>query len=112
MDLEHTQTLSRWLDGRADRETTCLVDGGLPVSWAELARRSRSLATGLAELGVKQGDRVALWLPNRTAWLAAFLACARLGAIAVAINTRFRSAEVGDLLHRSGAVLLVYWPGY
>lgn len=112
MSHNRAQTLSQWLDARAERTTPCLVDGGANISWAELARRSRRLATGLAELGVKEGDRVGLWLPNRTAWLATFLACARLGAIAVSINTRFRSAEVGDLLRRCGAVVLVYWPGY
>jgi fatty-acyl-CoA synthase len=112
MSHNRAQTLSQWLDARAERTTPCLVDGGANISWAELARRSRRLATGLAELGVKEGDRVGLWLPNRTAWLATFLACARLGAIAVSINTRFRSAEVGALLRRCGAVVLVYWPGY
>ena len=112
MNEEPAQTLSQWLDGRAARDARCLVDGGTEVSWAGLARQSGSRATGLAELGVRHGDRVGLWLPNRTAWLATFLACARLGAIAVSINTRFRSAEVGDLLLRSGAVVLVCWPGY
>ena len=112
MNHPHPQTLSQWLDSRADRETTCLVDAGAAVTWAELAQRSRGLATGFAELGVGAGDRVAVWLPNRTAWLATFFACARLGAIAVSINTRLRSAEVGDLLQRSGARVLVYWPGY
>jgi fatty-acyl-CoA synthase len=50
---------------------------------------------------------VALWLPNGTGYLAAVFACARLGALAVHINTRFRMAEVGNLLRRSRAVALV-----
>ncbi|MGE4239393.1 AMP-binding protein [Ramlibacter sp.] len=115
MDEDRARTLAQWLDARAEGgqgDDRCMVDGGVSLTWAELARRSRSLATGLAGLGVKRGDRVGLWLPNRSAWLATFLACARLGAIAVSINTRFRSAEVGDLLYRSGAGVLVYWPGY
>ena len=58
------------------------------------------------------GDRVALWLPNMPAWLALFFACARLGAIAVSVNTRFRSHEVADIVDRSRARLLVFWPGF
>jgi fatty-acyl-CoA synthase len=40
-------------------------------------------------------------------YLAAIFACARLGALAIHINTRFRISEVGSLLRRSGAVALV-----
>jgi acyl-CoA synthetase (AMP-forming)/AMP-acid ligase II len=40
-------------------------------------------------------------------YLAAIFACARLGALAIHINTRFRTAEVGSLLRRSRAVALV-----
>lgn len=86
--------------------------GGAAVSFAELDRRARRVARGLADLGVGPGDRVALWLPNGPAWLEVFFACARLGAIAVAVNTRFRSAEVGDIVGRSGAKILVLWPGF
>lgn len=50
---------------------------------------------------------MALWLPNSSAYLATIFACARLGALAVHINTRFRSAEVGNLLQRSRAGILV-----
>ena len=105
-------TLSAWLETRADSEEICIDDAGVAVSWSQLARRSRRLAAGLASLGVQRGDRVGLWLPNRTAWLVNFFACAQLGAIVVSINTRYRSAEVGDLLRRSGASVLVCWPGF
>jgi fatty-acyl-CoA synthase len=89
-----------------------VVDEGVPMQRRELRRASQNLARGLTELRIGAGDRVAIWLPNRAAWLTTFFACAQLGAIAVSINTRFRSAEVGDLLRRSGAKLLIYWPGY
>src|SRR5215472_9175608 len=65
------------------------------------------VAAGLRRAGVKPGDRVALWLPNGAGYLAAIFACARLGALAIHINTRFRTAEVGSLLRRSGAIALV-----
>ena len=91
---------------------TCIIEEGEAISWNRFANRVRAVAAGLAAQGVGPGDRVGLWLPNRSAWLVVFFACARLGAIAVSINTRFRSGEVADLLYRSGAKLLVYWPGF
>jgi fatty-acyl-CoA synthase len=74
--------------------------------------RSAELSGGLAALGVGRADRVAVWLPNGPEWLELVFALSRLGAAAVAINTRFRSHEVQDILVRSGARVLVYAPGF
>ncbi|MBE0627444.1 MAG: AMP-binding protein, partial [Burkholderiales bacterium] len=89
-----------------------LLDRDRPLAYAALADESARLAGALRERGVRAGDRVALWLPNVPAWLAVFFACARLGAIAVAVNTRFKSQEIADIVGRSRAKLLCYWPGY
>jgi fatty-acyl-CoA synthase len=82
------------------------------IDYATLAKRSRRVATSLRELGIGRGDRVALYLPNTPAYLVLYLALCRLGAIAVAVNTRFRSSEVQDIVGRSGAKSLVLWPGF
>ena len=93
-------------------DATALVEGGRRITYAGLDAESRRVAQGLLDLGIAEGDRVALWLPNVSAWLACFVACAHVGAIAVAVNTRFRASEVGDILSRSGAKALVVWPGF
>jgi fatty-acyl-CoA synthase len=68
------------------------------------------VAAGLRRAGVGPGARVALWLPNGAGYLAAIFACAQLGALAIHINTRFRMAEVGNLLRRSRPVaMLTEW---
>ena len=89
-----------------------ILYGDLAISFAELDRRSRRVAAALAELGVGAGDRVALWLPNTPAYLVMCFGLARLGAVAVAVNTRFRSVEVADIVGRSGARVLAMWPGF
>ncbi len=89
-----------------------LYDRDRPLAYAALADESARLARALRALGVRPGDRVALWLPNVPAWLALVFACARLGAVAVAVNTRFRSHELADIVARSRAKLLCFWPGY
>lgn len=105
-------TLSAVLGSRPDPSAIACIDRDRPVSFAELADESARVAAALRAHGVGEGDRVAIWLPNATAWLAAFFACARLGAIAVAVNTRFRSAELADIVGRSGARLLLTWPAF
>jgi fatty-acyl-CoA synthase len=93
-------------------DAPAIIDRGATVTYGDLIEASRRAARGLADLGVGAGDRVALWLPNVPAWLVLCLACARLGAIVVCVNTRFRSVEVADLVARSGARVLALWPGF
>ncbi|MBX6367385.1 MAG: AMP-binding protein [Rhodospirillales bacterium] len=103
--------LPELLDRARPSSPALLVDDEV-FTFGRLAEESRRAAQGLAELGVGRGDRVALWLPNLPAWLVLFFACARLGAIAVAVNTRFRAAEVEDIVGRSGAKVLAFAPGF
>lgn len=107
-----TPTLPELLERAAQHGGTMLVHNEVPLSFDEILDESRRVATGLAGLGVRAGDRVAIWLPSTPAWIATFFACARLGAIAVAVNTRFVPRELADILGRSGASVLVYWPGF
>jgi fatty-acyl-CoA synthase len=93
-------------------EATALLHGERTISFAELHEQSLRVAQGLADLGVEPGDRVALWLPNVPAYLLLYFACARLGAIAVAVNTRYRAVEVADIVARSGARVLACAPGF
>src|SRR5258706_5260592 len=105
-------TLPTLLARHVNSVTPALIDRGRPVSFAELADQSRRVAQGLRRLGVQPGDRVALCLPTSPAWLAAFFACAQLGAIAVCVNTRFRSHELADILQRSRSRVLLFWPQF
>lgn len=89
-----------------------LIEDGNIVSFEALEQRSCALAAGLEDRGIAEGSRVALWLPNRSDWLICLFALARLRAIAVAVNTRFRSAEVEDIVGRSRCTALIYEPGF
>lgn len=83
-----------------------------PASWHELHDDTRRLAALLHANGMRAGDRLALWLPSGRVWLQVFLACAHLGVLVVAMNTRFRSHEVGALLARSQCNWLALWPSF
>ncbi|MDH3704022.1 MAG: AMP-binding protein, partial [Alphaproteobacteria bacterium] len=82
------------------------------LTYRAFDQQVRRAAGFLAAQGIGAGDRVAFWLPNTPAYLILYFACGRLGAVAVAVNTRFRAAEVGDIIRRSGARMLVLWPDF
>lgn len=88
------------------------IHGERTISFGEVLDAASRAAQGLADLGVGPGDRVALWLPNVPAYPVLYFACARLGAIAVAVNTRYRAVEVADIVGRSGAKVLACSPGF
>src|SRR5215831_14439964 len=89
-----------------------VLHGERALSFGELLDRAARAAQGLADLGVGPGDRVALWLPNLPAYPVLYFACARLSAIAVAVNTRYRAVEVADIVGRSGAKVLACAPSF
>jgi fatty acid CoA ligase FadD22 len=68
-------------------------------------------ATVLADQGVRPGDRVLLALPDGIAWVTAFLAAARLGAVAVLVNPELPAAEHAFMAGDTDAVLCVTGPG-
>lgn len=102
--------LAGWAEQTPD--APAFLQGDTVLTFAQLAELSRRAAQGLSDLGVVPGDRVALWLPNAPAYPILYFACARLGAIAVAVNTRYRAVEVADIVARSGAKVLACAPGF
>jgi len=88
-----------------DREA--VVCGEERVTFAELDASVDRLASGLHELGVRQGDRVAVCLPNGVDFIRCFLAACRLGALTVPVNVQLTNSEIGFLLADSRPRVLV-----
>ena len=88
-------------------DAPALVIDGRTVSRAQLAAAASAAAKGLAGLGFKRGDVLALWLPNCAGWLQLLFAAARLGVLIVPISTRYKAPEVRHLLTLSRARAIV-----
>ena len=90
-----------------------LTIGG-KLSYKQLDEQVDRMATALYQLGVRQGERVAVMLPNSPHYLIAFFAAARIGAIVVNINPTYTSRELAHQLNDAGAETLVllnlFWP--
>src|SRR6266852_3950298 len=77
------------------------------ITYAQFHREAQRVARGLLALGVKKNDKVALWLPTRPEWLFAQYGCAMIGAVVVALNTRYKAHELRYILRQSDATTLV-----
>ena len=76
-------------------------------TWRQLLDEVEVAAAGLWALGVRRGDRVGIWSPNRAEWLLTQFATARIGALLVNINPAYRLSELEYALNQSGVMLLV-----
>ncbi|MCG8545123.1 MAG: AMP-binding protein [Alphaproteobacteria bacterium] len=88
-----------------DREALVFEDER--YTFAELAQRIDEAAKGLMALGVERGDHVALWLNNSATWMIASFALAKIGAVQVPINTRFRTDDLAYVLGQSDSTMLI-----
>jgi len=88
-----------------DREAIVAADRR--ITYREFLRESERAARGLLALGIAKDDKVALWLPNRPAWLFLQQACAMIGAVLVALNTRYKALELAYILGQSDSTTLI-----
>lgn len=76
-------------------------------TYAELDDATDRIAANLSAAGVRAGDRIGLFFPNCAELVLSYFACFKLGAIAVAMNYRYRQPEARYALEHSGATTLL-----
>ncbi|MGH7818061.1 MAG: AMP-binding protein [Candidatus Binatia bacterium] len=104
------KTIGNALDAAAKQygDKTSFVFHNGEVTYNQLKQTSDLLARGFLSLGIGKGDRVAIWMAGYAEWAYVYFALARLGAIMVPVNTRYRPEEVEYVLNKSKASLLVF----
>jgi long-chain acyl-CoA synthetase len=83
-----------------------LVAGERTVTYQELDELCGQVAGGLHGLGVRPGDRVSLYSPNRWEWVVAYHAALRAGAVVNPINVMLTPEEVAFVLNDCGAAVI------
>nr|WP_231999108.1 AMP-binding protein [Mycobacterium sp. 1081908.1] len=91
----------------AQRDALVDVAAGRRWTYAELLAAVRRLATGLVRAGIRPGDRVGIWAPNRWEWVLVQYATAEIGAILVTINPAYRERELDYALRQSGVAMVI-----
>jgi fatty-acyl-CoA synthase len=101
------QNLRRTARRVGKHEALVVVHQGYRATYAELVDQSETVARGLVARGVRKGDRVGIWSPNRHEWVLVQYATAAIGAILVNINPAYRTHELEYVLNQSGVSFLI-----
>src|SRR5215467_13965234 len=103
------KTIGAALDEAAQRygDKVAMVFQNGEVTYHRLKQTSDLLARGFLSLGIGKGDKVAIWMAGYGEWAYAYFALARIGAVMVPVNTRYRPEEVEYVLNNSKASILI-----
>ena len=104
-----SRTIPDLIDELARRfpEREALVGSGQRYTYRELRAEVRRIARGLAALGVRRGDKVAILMGNRPEWLIADFAITLLGGVMVGVNTWATARELEYVLGHSDTRFLI-----
>lgn len=114
--VTHEYTLGQLLDQTIARcgENDALVypDRDFRLTWYEFGEEVDRLARGLMSLGVKHGEKVALWASNVPHWIVLMFAAAKIGAILLPLNINYKREEIAFALKQSDAENIFIIGGY
>jgi len=85
-----------------------IIDELGTLTFAEVHRRSNGLAHALSDHGIKEGDGVAILCRNHRGFIESTVACSKLGAHALYLNTAFAAPQITDVVEREKPVALIY----
>ncbi len=87
------------------------VPGQSPLTYRDIDHRAACMAGALSGLGVATGDRVAVQIDKSTDSVALYLACLRMGAVFLPLNTAYTSSEVAYFVDDASPTVVVARPG-
>jgi long-chain acyl-CoA synthetase len=85
----------------------CTIFKGAKITYSEMSDLTDRLAAGLAEIGVKKGDRVGLFMPNTPQFVLAYFAILKVGGVVVATNPLYSAREIEHQLNDSGVEIML-----
>src|SRR3954465_15990533 len=98
---------------RVRPDAYALRDSRRRLTWAQLLKWVDALAAELHAAGVKRGQRVSVWLPNRVEAVIVFLACSRNGYVCnPSLHQNYTVGDIVQLLDRIQTAVLFSQPGY
>lgn len=111
IELTLSQLLREKTKANPSQEFMVYADRDLRFTYAQFDKRVDDLACGLYAIGVRKGDNVGIWATNVPDWLTYMFACARLGAVAVTVNTSYKLHELEYLVKQADLTTLCLTDG-
>ncbi len=96
-------------EGMAEKypRNTAVVFLGEKFSYLRLNELANRFAAGLSHLGVKQGDRVVIYISNCIQWVVAFLGIQKIGAVVMPVSPIYTSHEIEYMIRDAGAETII-----
>jgi acyl-CoA synthetase (AMP-forming)/AMP-acid ligase II len=110
-DISLSKLLREKTAENPNQEFMVYSDRDLRFSYAQFDKRVDDMAAGLYAIGVRKGDNVGIWATNVPDWLTYMFACARLGAVAVTVNTSYKLHELEYLVRQADLTTLCLTDG-
>jgi long-chain acyl-CoA synthetase len=88
-------------------DSPCTIFKGATLSYKEINQLVDRLTAGLAEIGIKKGDRVGIFMPNTPQFVIAYFAILKLGGIVVATNPLYTSREIEHQVNDAGIEVML-----
>jgi fatty-acyl-CoA synthase len=101
------ENLRRTVERHGESEALVVPHQEYRATYRQLWEQVSLVSRGLIVRGVRRGDRVGIWAPNRFEWVVVQYATARIGAILVNINPAYRTSELEYALRQSGISFLL-----
>jgi acyl-CoA synthetase (AMP-forming)/AMP-acid ligase II len=89
-------------------DRAAIVDERGTLTFEEVHRRTNALAHEMRAAGIREGDGVAIMCRNHRGFIEATVACSKLGASALYLNTAFAGPQITDVMRREDPAGLVY----
>ncbi|NLL45484.1 MAG: AMP-binding protein [Clostridiales bacterium] len=112
IDLTFPQVLDRMVEEFPNQYAFRYTTLDYTRTYAEFRDDVDTFARSLIALGVKPGDKVAIWATNVPQWFITFWAATKIGAVLVTVNTAYKIHETEYLLRQSDTHTLVMIDGY
>jgi fatty-acyl-CoA synthase len=106
------ENLDRAVELYGDREALVSCHQGVRYTYAELGEAVDRLARAVSARGLRPGDRLGIWSPNRAEWVLVQYATAKAGIVLVNVNPSYRTSELEYALRQSGCRALIAAPAF
>ena len=106
------QLLDQTIARCGENDAVVYADRDFRLTWYEFGEEVDRLARGLMALGVKRGEKIALWATNVPHWVVLMFAAAKIGAILLPLNTNYTEHEMDFALTQSDTENLFIISGY